>query len=126
MTEESIESMWTQFDIIRQNEFTLKNLRIAGKNDLYICTCGGKKVLNCDEMPTCTSCGAVVDLYITDTAEWASGVDDAGKVTDHSRCGAPQDLELFSSHWGSSTTMFKPGKQSYAQNDWPKSIFTCP
>ena len=123
MFEESIESIWTQFDIIRQTESKYESRRIVTKNDFYICICGGKKVLNCDEMPTCTSCGSVVDLYITDTAEWASGVDDSGKVTDHSRCGAPQDLELFSAHWGSSTTMLKPGRQSYAQKRLTKINF---
>ena len=116
-----IESLWNQFDIFRQTEVKCEEKIV--KTDIYRCNCGGKKVFNGDEMPTCTLCGEVAYIYITDTAEWASGLDDSGKVTDHSRCGAPQDLDLFSSQWGSASIIFKQGKQTYSQKRMAKINF---
>ena len=116
------ESLWDQFDIFRQTELKGKE-KIVEETDIYRCKCGGTKVFNRDGMPTCTSCGVVGYIHVTDTAEWASGLDDSGKVTDHSRCGAPQDLELFSSQWGSATMLFKQGKQSYSQKRLAKINF---
>jgi len=110
-----IDSMWEQFSAFRE-QYTAPPAAVTLTVDpTYICTCGGKKVLNGDEIPTCTSCGATDFHNITDTAEWVSGVDETGKVTDQARCGAPQDLELFSEKWGNSSVLSKGyGRQSYA------------
>ncbi len=78
----------------------------------YICQCGGKKIFFDMDLPTCQECGRVDDVYISDEAEWTSGIDGDGHVSDPSRCGAPIDTGLFSDNWGMSTVISTYG-QSY-------------
>ena len=113
--------MWSEFDAMRIQS-PLSCVQYT-KTSLHVCKCGGSKVLNEDEIPTCKSCGISDSVYITDTAEWVSGVDETGKVSDPSRCGAPQDLELFSEKWGSSTVIVKSGKATYASRRLAKINF---
>lgn len=116
-----IESMWAEFEALRNQ--TKPAAITKPINDEFICSCGGLKVKNMDELPTCTSCGVCDAMYIDTSAEWTSGVDDTGKVSDPSRCGAPQDLELFSEQWGNSTVMRAKGKSTWAMKRQAKINF---
>ena len=74
----------------------------------YECVeCKGTKVLCPEGLPVCTVCGLVDDRYISDVAEWTSGVSEDGKVSDPARCGADahSNPNLFSSQWGKSTVI---------------------
>jgi transcription initiation factor TFIIIB Brf1 subunit/transcription initiation factor TFIIB len=59
------------------------------------------------------NCGRVDDSYISEEADWTSGMDRDGNVSDPSRCGQAVDTGLFSSKWGMGTIMGTYG-QSYA------------
>src|SRR5210317_542197 len=74
----------------------------------YECVeCKGTKVLCPEGLPVCTLCGLVDDRYISDVAEWTSGVSEDGKVSDPARCGADahSNPNLYSSQWGKSTVI---------------------
>lgn len=106
---QNMESIWAQVDSLLNTGVTVQ---IQDDNQ-YICKCGGPKVFFDADLPTCTSCGRVDDVFISDEAEWTSGIDGDGQVSDPSRCGAPTDTDLFSENWGMSTVMQTRG-QSYA------------
>ena len=107
-------NMWAEFDLLRVNEQSAAS-KIIKKQQFMCNSCDdGVQVFNAEGLPTCTSCG-VVDYYIDDKPEWISGVDESGKVSDPSRCGAPQDLELFSEQWGSSSILRPKGRATWAQ-----------
>lgn len=118
---DDLESMWAQFDISRQSENSI--LLIKKINHEFCKYCSGSKVLNGDGFPTCIGCGISDEIFVTDTAEWLSCVDESGKVSDPSRCGAPQDLDLFSSQWGTASVLSKSGKQTYASRRAAKINF---
>lgn len=105
---DKMESIWAQVD-------TLLNQPKSEYYDEYVCKCGGIKVML--DLPTCQSCGLVDSVYITDEAEWTSGIDADGEVSDPSRCGAPIDTDLFSEKWGMSTVM-----QTYGQSYQMKKL----
>jgi len=65
------------------------------------------KVVAPEGLPVCTECGLVDDSYISDAAEWTSGVTEDGKVNDPARCGADahNNPNLYSSQWGKSTVI---------------------
>jgi len=115
-------AMWTEFEALRSIH-QVKSVTTKKFNPEFFCTCGGVKVKNCDNLPACTSCGICDSMYIDNTAEWTSGVDETGKVSDPSRCGAPQDLELFSEKWGNSTVMRTSGRATWAQKRQAKINF---
>jgi transcription initiation factor TFIIIB Brf1 subunit/transcription initiation factor TFIIB len=117
-----IASMWAEFETLRSTQQP-KPVATTQKNTEFFCSCGGVKVKNIDNLPTCTSCGACDTMFIDDSAEWTSGVDDTGKVSDPSRCGAPQDLELFSEQWGNSTVMRASGRSTWAMKRQAKINF---
>ena len=74
----------------------------------YECVeCKGTKVIAPEGLPVCTQCGLVDDRYISDVAEWTSGVSEDGKVSDPARCGADahSNPNLYSSQWGKSTVI---------------------
>jgi transcription initiation factor TFIIB len=102
MENDPLEQEWAIFEAIRAVAAPQK-LATTSSNE-YICKCGGLKILNDDDLPTCRECGVVQSMYISDTAEWISSVDETGKVNDQSRCGMAQDLELFSNKWGYGST----------------------
>jgi transcription initiation factor TFIIIB Brf1 subunit/transcription initiation factor TFIIB len=53
------------------------------------------------ELPTCTSCGAMDDCYISNEPEWRSGADNEGP--DPCRVGCPENLDHFSQAWNMGT-----------------------
>lgn len=108
-----LEACWNDFAVFRETQVSVPIKLATTKDPQYFCKCGGLKELNEDNLPVCTSCGVTDSMYIDDTAEWASNVDETGQVNDGSRCGAPKDLELFSEQWGASTIINTKGK-SYA------------
>ena len=74
----------------------------------YECVeCGGIKVICPEGLPVCAECGLVDDKYISDVAEWTSGISEDGKVSDPARCGADAhgNPNLYSSQWGKSTVI---------------------
>lgn len=102
----NMELIWAQVDSMLPPE------KPTQYNDDCICPCGEAKSYAFD-LPTCTSCGRVDDSYISEEAEWTSGMDKDGNVSDPSRCGQAVDTCLFSSKWGMGTIMTTYG-QSYA------------
>lgn len=94
---------WESFDLLRQTA-----VDTAEECD-YICRhCGGTKVMEgADEyggsidLPTCTTCGAMDDRYISNEPEWRSGADNEGP--DPCRVGCPENLDHFSQAWSMGT-----------------------
>lgn len=78
---------------------------IAKEINQYLCECGVSKIYNEDSFLTCPKCGLVDRFSISDEPEWISSVSETGVVDENARCGMPNDTELFSEQWGSSTTM---------------------
>lgn len=117
----NMESIWAQVESIMSTNEPRKQYTE------YICECGGIKIqpgsissggMYIDvEFPTCTTCGKVDSYFISDEAEWTSGIDADGEVSDPSRCGAPVDTDLFSEKWGMSTVM-----QTYGQSYHMKKL----
>lgn len=117
----NMESIWAQVDSL----MTVNEPREQYTE--YLCECGGIKIqpgaINSGntyidvEFPTCINCGKVDQYYISNEAEWTSGIDADGEVSDPSRCGAPVDTELFSEKWGMSTIM-----QTYGQSYHVKKL----
>jgi hypothetical protein len=100
-----IEQSWAVLDALREKEVA-EPIRSE-----WICPCGGLKIL--DEMPVCTSCGLVDDVYISHEPEWNSGGDPDSGNKDPSRVGAPVNTDHFSESWGMGTMIVSRGK-SYA------------
>jgi transcription initiation factor TFIIB len=92
--------------------FPKESVTTIKKNE-YECDCGGSKLFGPDGLPVCSSCGAVDDMYIDDSPEWISGINEDGSVSDPARCGAPLDLALFSAQWGTGSMINTRGS-SYA------------
>ena len=84
-------------------------------SDEFVCKCGGVKVFNSENLPTCTSCGIVDSVYVDQSPEWTSGVSEGGVSSDPSRCGnMAADLDLFSAAWGTGTVINTYRSSSYA------------
>lgn len=111
----NMESIWAQVD------YMLSTPEPCKQYTEYLCECGGIKIQPGSiksgetyidiEFPTCINCGKVDPYFISNEAEWTSGIDADGEVSDPSRCGAPVDTDLFSEKWGMSTIM-----QTYGQS----------
>ena len=105
-----IEQAWSDFDLLRHSS----NLVRAELNSEFFCTsCGGIKAfdgLDID-LPTCTSCGRVDDVYVCEEPEWRSG---GGDEADPSRVGAPVNTDHFSAAWGQTTFMTVNRQATYA------------
>ena len=86
--------VWNQLNEILSNNVKPKN----NEDDQYICACGGIKSFQY-EFPTCTECGRVDDVFISDEAEWIGGPDS----DDPSRVGIPVNTVLYSANWGIGT-----------------------
>jgi transcription initiation factor TFIIB len=89
--------IWMQLDsILSGNQ---RETNIQNDDDQYICACGGIKTFQY-ELPTCTTCGRVDDVFISDEAEWIGGPD---SEDDPSRVGIPVNSLLYSGSWGMGT-----------------------
>lgn len=101
---------WEQFDKL----MSTKHEEPKKTNNFYFCdVCGGSKLFVPGELPTCGVCGKVDTEFISDEPEWTSGIDNDGEVNDGSRVGAPVDLDLFSSKWGSGCSI-----ATYSHTSW--------
>lgn len=89
-----MDQIWSQLDSILNNS----NQTIEC-DDQYICACGGTKTFQY-ELPTCTICGRVDNVFISDEAEWIGGPD---CEDDPSRVGIPVNSLLYSENWGMGT-----------------------
>ena len=117
-----IDVMWHQMEMFRKMNEPRVEIKKTATNNPDFCPCGGRKELAYPEnTPVCTACGRVEEHYILDEAEWSSNVDETGKVNDAARCGAPKDLELFSSQWGGSSIM--SGGRTYRDRKLAKINF---
>lgn len=92
--------------------------------DSRLCTyCSGDKILTREGM-VCTGCGTVDHVYIEDTAEWTSGLNDDGKASDPSRCAMPSaNHELFSDAWGKGTVIATKYSSNYETKRMAKINF---
>lgn len=90
-----MDHIWSQVDEI-VNQTTNK---VDIHDDPYICACGGVKTYMY-EFPTCTKCGLIDSVFISDEAEWICGPDDDENPC---RVGAPVDHILYSESWGMGT-----------------------
>jgi transcription initiation factor TFIIB len=120
MTTESLELEWAIFEKVRK---PFNPVPATTKNNPEFCPCGGARVFGYDNLPVCTTCGVVVDMYIDDGPEWINGNNDDGKATDMSRCGQAKDLSLFSEQWGGGTMIVSRGKPNSAQRRMAKINF---
>lgn len=75
------------------------------KEDPYFCACGGVKTF-AYEFPTCTQCGRVEEVFLSEEPEWICGAEDD---TNPSRVGVPVDDTLYSAAWGMSTCIVGGG-----------------
>ena len=103
---------WEAFDTLRKEQEVITAVPLD-----YICKfCSGTKVFDgYDEfgmkidLPTCTSCGAVDNEYISDEPEWRSGAEEG---PDPSRVGCPMNLDHFSTNWNMGT-LIKGGNHNF-------------
>lgn len=103
--------IWADFEASRPKPSIIHVIR----NDEFVCKCGGVKVLNRENLPTCTGCGIVESMCVDTSPEWTSGVSESGVSSDPSRCGnLIADQDLFSSAWGVGTVINTYHKTSYA------------
>lgn len=85
--------------------------------------CSGSKILTREGM-VCTECGTVDHVYIDETAEWTSGMNDDGKGSDPSRCALPSaNHELFSDAWGKGTVIATKYSSTYETKRMAKINF---
>jgi len=85
--------------------------------------CSGDKVLTREGM-VCMECGTVDHVYIEETAEWSSGLNDDGKASDPSRCAIPTaNHELFSDAWGKGTVIATKYSSNYETKRMAKINF---
>lgn len=89
-----MDAIWSQVDSLIQN-----HPQEIHNDDQYFCACGGVKSFQY-EFPTCTTCGRVDDINISDEAEWIGGPE---SEDDPSRVGMPVDTILYSEKWGMGT-----------------------
>jgi transcription initiation factor TFIIIB Brf1 subunit/transcription initiation factor TFIIB len=69
-------------------------------------------------------CGTVDHVYIEETAEWSSGLNDDGKASDPSRCAIPTaNHELFSDAWGKGTVIATKYSSNYETKRMAKINF---
>jgi len=110
-----VDLAWDAFDALREEEEN-EVVEIL-PTDQYFCKfCSGPKVFDgYDEfgakidLPTCTSCGAVDNEYVSEEPEWRSGGDEG---PDPSRVGCPMNFDHFSNDWNLGT-LIKGGRQNY-------------
>lgn len=88
-----MEEIWKQVDLLTNKTEEPKI------DDQYFCACGGVKSFQY-EFPTCTNCGRVDDVFVSDEAEWIGGPD---SEDDPSRVGIPVNTVLYSDNWGIGT-----------------------
>ena len=91
-----LDIIWKQRDEFSSSLQIQKN---TSDDDQYICACGGMKSFQY-EFPTCTACGRVDSVYISEEAEWIGGPD---SEDDPSRVGIPMNTVLYSEKWGIGT-----------------------
>jgi len=100
-------AIWSDLEHLLKKEEDDEKPVVTVDLKYYCKDCGGMKVVAPEGLPVCTECGLVDDSYISDAAEWTSGVTEDGKVNDPARCGADahNNPNLYSSQWGKSTVI---------------------
>jgi transcription initiation factor TFIIIB Brf1 subunit/transcription initiation factor TFIIB len=98
-------AIWEDLNNLLENKPKEEVQKLA--NNYECVECNGTKVIAPEGLPVCTQCGLVDDKYISDVAEWTSGISEDGKVSDPARCGADAhgNPNLYSSQWGKSTVI---------------------
>lgn len=100
-------AIWSDLEQLLKKEEKQEEPVVKHDVNYYCRECGGTKVVAPEGLPVCTECGLVDDAFISDVAEWTSGVTEDGKVSDPARCGADahSNPNLYSSQWGKSTVI---------------------
>jgi transcription initiation factor TFIIB len=108
---------WAALDACRAGEESLSSPEVPDPTADFLCAhCGGLKSFDVhDDLPVCTVCARVDDVFISTEAEWRSGADDGNGGGDPSRIGAPVNLDHFSEAWGATTFMTAQRGATYAQ-----------
>ena len=112
-------AIWSDIDnLLKQtNEEKPVNINLCKE-------CLGVKIFSPEGLPTCSECGLIEDRYVDDTAEWKSGMNDDGKISDPSRCGNPNaNPELFSQNWGKGTIISTQHGSTYENKRMAKINF---
>ena len=110
-----IDQMWQEFDSFRGIKVVQEGFVPKKSKGFNICKCGFAKMTGPDNLPVCLECGLVESMYIDESPEWTSGVDENGVSSDPSRCGnLAVDQDLFSCHWGTGTVISTQYKSSYS------------
>lgn len=111
--------IWEQYDSLLQ-----KPEPVFDKYSHYFCSsCGGPKVFEHAELPVCGQCGLMDFQYISDEAEWMSGIDNDGTVNDGSRCGEPVNTGFFSESWNMGTKISTYSHSTYADKKMSRIHF---
>lgn len=104
-----IDTLWTEFEAALPPRPVVS----VPKKSFYECIeCGGPKMFSYEGLPVCKNCGLCDSMFIDDSPEWMSGVNEDGTVTDGARCGAPKDTLLFSEQWGSGSIICTKGAKT--------------
>ena len=104
-----IDTIWSEYEEAKPVLQTVSVRPVS----FYECReCGGPKVFSGDGLPCCSQCGLCDAIFIDDSPEWMSGVNEDGSVTDGARCGAPKDTQLFSEQWGSGSIICTKGAKT--------------
>lgn len=99
-----IETVWNQLDSLLRKEEPEED-----QYNHYLCPCGAKKHFFSGENPVCIECGRVDSYFLSEEAEWTSGIDADGHVSDPSRCGGPVDTGFYSPLWNMGTIISTRG-----------------
>lgn len=93
----TLDDLWAMYDACKPRDPEPEPP--SGAYTEYFCPCGGSKVFIPNDLPVCTECGRVEFHYLSEDAEWTSGIDNDGIVSDGARCGGPIDNTFFSTGW---------------------------
>ena len=108
-----LDQVWADFELLRTPQISQPTSNLE-----YFCeSCGAPKAFDGVEidLPTCTGCGRVDDVFVSDEPEWNFGGDANGTVSvNPSRVGAPVNTDHFSEAWGRTTYMTPQRGASYA------------
>ena len=119
--DDEIQLSWDQYDsMIRECQ---PDEKPTDEYSHYLCKfCGGLKVFDHAELPVCGTCGIMDFEFLSEEAEWGSGIDNDGTVTDGSRCGAPSS-DFFSSSWNIGSKISTHGYSTYAEKKMARIHF---
>ena len=112
--------IWEQYDSLIQKP---QEQTIDKYTEYFCSSCGGAKVFDHAELPTCSECGLMDFQYISEEPEWMSGIDNDGTVTDGARCGEVVNNGFFSESWNMGTKISTYGHSTYSEKKMSRIHF---